>query len=141
MPQHETEVLKRIEEPLRTVVQDAVKEAITTASKIESEDKQPLKAEQQRPKTGGRCAAVWDELDKLNKNQKVPSLKQIITVGKRKKWNENNTRVEYYQWRRFHGIEGRNPLPSDIMSRKKDESYSGPERRVESRRERDLASV
>lgn len=151
----ETEVLKRIGEPLRAVVHDAVREAIVAASHVEevpaestAEEAARTSNEPRRPKAGGRCAAVWDELDQLHKDDGVPSLKQIMAVGKRRKWNENNTRVEYYQWRRAHGIHGRNPFAAAsnevIVDRRKSRSagaYAGPERRIGSRRETDRAAA
>lgn len=114
----ETEVLKRIGEPLRAVVHEAVREAIVAASHIEAPAAQASAEEKSfapaseardphRPRAGGRCAAVWDELDRISGSKGVPSLKQILSVGKRRRWNENNTRVEYYQWCKFNGIQGR----------------------------------
>jgi hypothetical protein len=61
-----------------------------------------------RPKRGGRCEAVWRELDRMEARRKaVPRLSEIRKAGARKGWNENNTRIEYYQWRRSKGIHGR----------------------------------
>lgn len=110
-----TEVMKRIGAPLQAVVHDAVVEAIVAASHVgevpaqaaQAEPKQEQDADPHRPKAGGRCAAVWDELDRLRAEDDVPMLSDIMKVGRQRKWNENNTRVEYYQWRKFHGIRGR----------------------------------
>lgn len=61
------------------------------------------------PKAGGKCAAVWDELEKQFSREpnKIPALDDIMRVGKSHGWNSNNTRVEYYAWRRHKGIKGR----------------------------------
>jgi phosphatidylserine decarboxylase len=59
------------------------------------------------PRAGGVCAAVWGELDKAQADGKVMSLQEVMKLSKRKKWNDNNTRAEYYRWRRAHGITGR----------------------------------
>jgi hypothetical protein len=55
----------------------------------------------------GVCAQVWKELDRIQKRKPVPSLGDIMRVSSRRNWNENNTRIEYYAWRRAHGIHGR----------------------------------
>lgn len=130
-----TEVMKRLGAPLQAVVHDAVAEAIVAASHVGD---QPVKAVQaaqdddpHRPRAGGRCAAVWDELDRLRAEDDVPMLSDIMKVGRQRKWNENNTRVEYYQWRKFHGIRGR--LGSRKASPRRSvinvPSYRGPDRR------------
>jgi ribosomal protein L12E/L44/L45/RPP1/RPP2 len=137
-----TEVTKRIGALLQAVVHDAVVEAIVAASHVgetpaEAAPAEPKQAQAaqganpHRPRAGGRCAAVWDELDRLRAENDVPMLSDIMKVGRQRKWNENNTRVEYYQWRKFHGIRGR------LGSRKAPPrrsvinvpSYRGPDRR------------
>ena len=44
------------------------------------------------------------ELDRVMKEVgDVPTLQQMFQLASDKGWNANNTRIEYYQWRRFHG--------------------------------------
>lgn len=122
------EALRLIQKPLKLAVHDAVMAGIVAASHVEPEpaptvERQPQKRRQARPVTtrkdtlekpreGGRCAAVWDELDKLaDKFGDTPTLQRIQAVAERKGWNENNTRIEYYRWRRAHGVTGHNPEP------------------------------
>lgn len=53
-----------------------------------------------RPGAGGKCAAVWDYLD-LSPAATAKDMRELATsVG----WNMNNTLIEYYQWRKFHGL-------------------------------------
>lgn len=105
----EQEVLKRLEKPLHIVVHEAVLQAIAEASRITEQSVTEVQGEDEphRPKAGGRCAAVWETLDAMRDKGEIPTLKEILAIGRRKKWNENNTRIEYYQWRKFHGIHGR----------------------------------
>jgi hypothetical protein len=61
-----------------------------------------------KPHKPGRCKIVHETLDAMHRAAgAVPTLKQVMTISRRKRWNENNTRVEYYNWRRAHGIHGR----------------------------------
>lgn len=55
----------------------------------------------------GRCAQVWKTLDGLYQQNRIPTVDDILRVGRRRRWNPNNTRTEYYAWRRSHGIFGR----------------------------------
>jgi len=47
-----------------------------------------------------KCAAVWEYLDA---NPKL-TIAEICEVGKARGWNDGNTKIEYYQWRKFHGL-------------------------------------
>jgi hypothetical protein len=47
-----------------------------------------------------KCAAVWDHLD-ANPALTVSGIRE---VGRAKGWNDRNTGIEYYQWRKFHGL-------------------------------------
>lgn len=105
----EGEVLRNIQRPLASVVHKAVMAAIRKAASATAQEKVLV----QRPSPGGRCAAVWDELDRIYIEGHVPTLKQVLELGKEKRWNLNNTRIEYYQWRRSKGILGRAALRSD----------------------------
>jgi hypothetical protein len=115
----ESKVLKGLRGTLPTLVHDAVHEAILTA--VRRSDTLPIgrapvrprsrksttSSTPSRPKAGGRCEAVWKELDKLRAKSGIPTLKDVLRMGQRKHWNPNNTRVEYYQWRKANGISGR----------------------------------
>ena len=67
-----------------------------------------------QPGEGTKCRAVWDTLDDLVKNRKVGEndlygAKDIMVVDARilaetNDWNMNNTVIEFYQWRKFHGL-------------------------------------
>lgn len=61
-----------------------------------------------RPSMGGLCRAIWDELDLYRDvNGTIPSSKEVKAMAERHLWNRNNASIEFYQWRRFHGITGR----------------------------------
>lgn len=108
-------VLEKLEEPLRNIVHEAVAEAIVHAVHADPRVRLPrrparqrVSTEVKRPKEGGRCEKVWKELDRLAaKRDTPPQLQDILRVGERRSWNPNNTRVEYYQWRKANGISGR----------------------------------
>ncbi len=56
-----------------------------------------------RPKAGGKCAAVWDWLDK----HRDATLADVRAVAEQKDWNVSNASQELYAWRRFNGITSR----------------------------------
>lgn len=56
-----------------------------------------------RPKAGGKCAAVWDYLDK----HPGTTLKEIKAVAEKKGWSVGNAACELYAHRKFNGITGR----------------------------------
>jgi len=53
-----------------------------------------------RPGPGGKCAAVWEYLDIYP----TATAKEMREMAASAGWNLNNTSIEYYQWRKFHGI-------------------------------------
>ena len=57
------------------------------------------------PPVGGKCRAIWEELDKLVLASKgeVPKVTDIMAAARDADLNENNARCEYYYWRRFNG--------------------------------------
>jgi hypothetical protein len=63
--------------------------------------------------TGGACRQVWDALQSMMLHDEATGVASIPTVADIKKlatekgWNVNNASIEYYQWRKFHGITGR----------------------------------
>lgn len=61
-----------------------------------------------RPSAGGRCRAVWDALDEFRaETGNVPTAKDVRAIAADEGWNPNNASIEFYQWRKFNGITGR----------------------------------
>lgn len=61
-----------------------------------------------RPSAGGRCRAVWDAMDEYRANEGVlPDAKFVRALAVENGWNPNNASIEFYQWRKFNGIQGR----------------------------------
>lgn len=58
-------------------------------------------------RTAGKCAQVHRQLDRMVAKQGTPALREIAKIGLKRGWNPNNTRSEYYSWRKAHGISGR----------------------------------
>lgn len=117
-------IMEKLEGPLQNIVHEAVHEAIVHATHASGAPINPAalapsvpsrrqraatKTAASRPKAGGLCDAVWKELDKHREKRGVPSLSDVQKLAKRKHWNPNNARVEYYNWRRANGISGRLP--------------------------------
>lgn len=65
------------------------------------------------PSAGGRCREVWDALNNMMTHDEASGLATVPTVAdikahaERQGWNVNNASIEYYQWRKWHGITGR----------------------------------
>lgn len=57
-----------------------------------------------RPSVGSICRAVWDALDLIGLGATSQDVKALT---EKNGWNKNNTSIEYYQWRKFNGIKGR----------------------------------
>lgn len=58
--------------------------------------------------SGGVCQQVWEELDTIvEKTNHTPSITEVRKLASKKKWNQNNARVEYYRWRKANNITGR----------------------------------
>jgi hypothetical protein len=60
-----------------------------------------------KPSVGGTCRAVWDAMDAMVASGKNPSAKDVKALAEERGWNPNNASIEFYQWRKFHGIRGR----------------------------------
>lgn len=56
-----------------------------------------------RPSEGTVCGAVWAEFDK---NPKITA-GELHTLADSKGWNRTNVSCEFYTWRKFMGIKGR----------------------------------
>lgn len=73
-----------------------VRTAAAVKGKVQREEKNGVK----RPAAGGLCAAVWEYLD--NHGNQTPA--ELRPVAEAKGWNQNNTSLELYAWRKFNGI-------------------------------------
>lgn len=62
-----------------------------------------------RPSIGGVCREVWDYLDRIVAEGAVPTVGLVKLRAEKEGWNLNNASIEFYQWRKFHGIRGRQP--------------------------------
>lgn len=113
----EAKVLRKLKRSLSEAVHEAVRELANDPpslpkGKHASDKERPSRRGVTRPLPGGLCDAVWAELDKIYARRKKapPTLHEILEIGRKKGWNTNNTRVEYYCWRKYNGIEGRGPV-------------------------------
>lgn len=85
--------------------------AQATGLKIEKD--RPEQNGIKRPSIGGKCRAVWDALDAYQaETGEVPTAKVVRDLAADEGWNPNNASIEFYQWRKFHGITGRAPKPA-----------------------------
>lgn len=57
-----------------------------------------------RPSAGGKCRAVWDMLDGIGK---AATAKQARERAATNGFDKTTTMVQFYKWRKFQGIEGR----------------------------------
>lgn len=86
------------------VVYDAKQEGL----KIEKD--RPEQNGIKRPSIGGKCRAIWDALDAYVADVgEQPTSKTVKEIAADEGWNPNNASIEFYQWRKFHGIQGRAP--------------------------------
>lgn len=61
-----------------------------------------------RPSVGSACRAVWDFCDAHQAAQgAAPAVKDVKAAADTNGWNPNNASIEYYLWRKFMGIRGR----------------------------------
>lgn len=58
-----------------------------------------------RPSLGGKCRAVWNALDAYYAEMnEIPTVAIARLIAQDEGWNQNNTLIEFYQWRKFNGI-------------------------------------
>ncbi len=85
------QVLHDLQAPLARIVHSAVRKAILSAAGTN---------DTKRPVSGGRCARVWDVLDKERQDTgAIPTLEHVRQLAKREHWNDNTARIQYYRWR------------------------------------------
>ncbi len=94
-------VLKDLEDPLAEILHAAVRDGIIAAAKgTPTRHARVIKTTTvSRPASGGRCAKVWDELDKFAAKGKTPTLKDVTKLAERKSINSNTARIQFYRWR------------------------------------------
>ena len=51
----------------------------------------------------GKCADVWNALDNMLPDS-VPTIGNVRDLAKANGWNINNATIEFYAWRKFHGL-------------------------------------
>lgn len=85
--------------------------ATGTGLKIEKD--RPEQNGIKRPSAGGKCRAIWDALDEYRTNEgELPDAKFVRALAAEHGYNPNNASIEFYQWRKFNGITGRQPKPA-----------------------------
>lgn len=57
-----------------------------------------------RPSVGGKCRAVWDMLDAEGR---AVTAKRAREIAAERGFDRTTTMVQFYKWRKFQGIEGR----------------------------------
>lgn len=98
----------KVAEPFLKATQEAfVNKAAGKTAGIKIEKDREEKNGVKRPSVGGQCRAVWDYLDANTQGQLIPTAKQVKEAASAHGWNVNNASIEYYQWRKFHGVRGR----------------------------------
>jgi hypothetical protein len=57
-----------------------------------------------RPAPGGLCAQVWEALDQMHAAKVEITAQAVRELATAKNWNQSNASIEFYGWRRFHGL-------------------------------------
>jgi hypothetical protein len=71
-------------------------------------DPQPIKQNGvRRPSPGTLCGKAWDIFERLSKKGNPPDIKKALEEAKKKNLNPGNVKAEYYAFRRYHGISGK----------------------------------
>lgn len=60
-----------------------------------------------RPSAGGKCAKIWDECDFKVASGVQPTIKGMKNWGTANGINLTTVTIQFYQWRAFNGIVGR----------------------------------
>lgn len=96
--QVENIVLEMLQLPIRNAIRQAFVRSMGAVARG------PMDATVKPPKDGGKCAAIWAELDKMRATGNIPKLENILTVAQANDWNPATARTQYATWRRYHGI-------------------------------------
>ena len=89
------------------VVEEELTKIVMKGTGIKIEKDRPEANGVIRPSVGGKCYAIWATCDELKEKGIMPMPKVIREWAKEMGVNENNAIIEMYQWRKFHGIVGR----------------------------------
>lgn len=60
-----------------------------------------------RPAGSGACAQVWAICDAINNVGRTPQIKDVKAQAAAQGLDATTTQVQYYRWRKHHGIKGR----------------------------------
>jgi hypothetical protein len=114
------EVTASVQKPVHETIRENIKAKEVKAveapkAKTEAASKAGTKIEKDRPEQngvkrpseGGMCRAVWDFLDAKVAEGVTITAKDVKAWAPAQGWNANNASIEFYQWRKFHGIRGR----------------------------------
>lgn len=71
------------------------------------EKDRPVQNGVKRPTTGTVCGQVWDAFDQIGADSLRASM--LNDIADSHGWNRTNVSCEFYAWRRFNGITGRQP--------------------------------
>jgi hypothetical protein len=80
-----------------------------TGTGLQIEKNREMKNGIKRPSAGGKCREIWDYLDEVYEGGKgpMPTSSMVKEAAAECGWNPNNASIEFYQWRKFNGIAGR----------------------------------
>lgn len=91
-----------VEADKATVVEVTTQQAPTTTAPVKSKTRSETRNGVRRP-IKGKCADVWNALDNMLPNG-VPTIGNVRDLAKANGWNVNNATIEFYAWRKFHGL-------------------------------------
>lgn len=69
-----------------------------------------------QPHVGGECRKIWDFCASENAKGTLPTVKQVKAYAEAEKMNQNNASIEYYQWRKFTGVRGRQKVTAPVLA-------------------------
>lgn len=91
-----------VEADKATVVEVTTQPAPTASAPVKSKTRSETRNGVRRP-IKGKCADVWNALDNMLPNG-VPTIGNVRDLAKANSWNVNNATIEFYAWRKFHGL-------------------------------------
>lgn len=91
-----------VEADKATVVEVTTQQAPTASAPVKSKTRSETRNGVRRP-IKGKCADVWNALDNMLPNG-VPTIGNVRDLAKANGWNINNATIEFYAWRKFHGL-------------------------------------